>query len=85
MMKPTPLGDVATYGLLGMGGLFFGGETGVMTGSWSARRRVEMDGESKARIERAWKNFKADVLRKQVAALESGKGESEGVLGEKMW
>ena len=32
VVKPSRLGDFATYTLLGAGGIFFGGETGLLTG-----------------------------------------------------
>jgi len=57
-----------------------GGGTGLLTGSSSASRTVTKDPESRARIEAAFKEFRADVLRKEVDALDSGKGVA-GVLG----
>jgi hypothetical protein len=76
MMKPTPLGDVATYLFLGSGGLFLGGEIGILSGSWSAKRTIQQDPESKKRIEKAFRGFKADVLKKQITDLEKGEGKS---------
>ena len=55
VMKPSLLGDVATYTLLGFGGLFFGGETGLLTGTFRARRQIGSDRESRERIETAFR------------------------------
>lgn len=77
-MKPSTLGDIATYTLFGMGGLFLGGEAGLLTGGWSAKRSITQDPEMKKRIEKAFNAFRADVLRKQIEQLEGGK--SEGLL-----
>jgi len=76
LLKPTTLGDIATYTIFAAGGIFVGGETGVMTGAWRAKSSIEKDQESKKRIETAFRSFRADVLRKQIQELESGKGES---------
>ncbi|CAL3969852.1 unnamed protein product [Diplocarpon coronariae] len=72
LLKPTTLGDVAAYMLFSTGGLFLGGELGLLAGSYSARRTITSDSESKARIEKAFKAFKADVLRREIAQLEGG-------------
>jgi len=74
LLKPTTLGDVATYSFFAAGGIFFGGELGVLTGGWSARGKITGDPETKARIEKAFRGFRADVLRKQAEELENGKG-----------
>lgn len=71
-VRPTPLGDFATYFFFGAGGLFIGGETGLLTGTWSASRTIQRDPESKARIESAFRKFRADVLRKEIQVLEAG-------------
>ena len=57
-MRPTPLGDIAAYTFFslvsrglswrtgtdgGKGGLFIGGEIGVLTGGWSAKRSITSD------------------------------------------
>lgn len=57
-----------------------GGETGLLTGSGSASRTISRDPESRARIETAFKKFRADVLRKEADAIDGGKGVA-GVLG----
>jgi hypothetical protein len=56
-----------------------GGETGLLTGAASARRVMSKDPEVRARLEKAFRGFKADILRKEIEALESGKG------GSGMW
>jgi len=70
LMKPSTIGDVATYTLLGAGGLFFGGETGLLTGSLRARQQIGSDRESRERIETAFRRFQADALRKQAELLD---------------
>lgn len=72
LLKPSTAGDVATYALLGTGGLFLGGETGFLTGSWSATRVIGRDAESRERIERAFRRFRAEVLRKEADRLDGG-------------
>lgn len=57
MMKPSTLGDIATYTLLGAGGLFFGGETGLLTGSFRARQQINADRASRERIETAFRRY----------------------------
>ena len=73
-MKPKALGDVATYFFFSAGGLFLGGETGLLTGSASASRTITRDLDSRARIEAAFRKFRADVLRKEADDLDGGKG-----------
>jgi hypothetical protein len=73
IMKPSAIGDVATYTFLGFGGLFFGGESGLLTGSLRARSQIGADRESRERIETAFNRFRADVLRKQADELDDRK------------
>lgn len=80
LTKPSILGDVAAYFLFSSGGLFLGGEAGLLTGYASASRTISKDPESKARIERAFRRFRADVLRKEADAIDEKRGLS-GVLG----
>lgn len=80
LLKPTTLGDVATYLLFSAGGIFLGGETGLLTGTASANRTISRDPDSKARIEAAFRKFRADVLRKEVDDLDGDK-EVASVLG----
>lgn len=79
-MQPSTLGDFAAYFFFGAGGLFLGGETGLLTGSGSASRSISRDPELRARVENAFRKFRADVLRKEADALDGGKGIS-GMLG----
>ncbi|KAI5371165.1 hypothetical protein Slin14017_G020440 [Septoria linicola] len=78
LLQPSRWGDVATYAFLAAGGLFFGGETGLLTGSLQARRQINKDQESRERIQNAFKRFQADALRTQANLLEQsvtgGKG-----------
>lgn len=48
-----------------------GGETGLLTGSGSASRTISKDPDSRARIEAAFRKFRADVLRKEADAIDS--------------
>jgi len=72
--KPTTLGDIAAYGLFSAGGLFLGGELGLIGGGAAANRAISRDAASRARIETAFKKFRADVLRKQADALDKSTG-----------
>lgn len=71
-LAPSPLGDFAAYFFLGMGGLFLGGETGFLTGTSIAARRVRADTDRRKRVEDAYRAFKIDLLRKQTKDLEQG-------------
>lgn len=44
----------------------------MLTGSFSANRVITRDPDSRRRIETAFKKFRAEVLRAQAAALETG-------------
>ena len=75
MLRPTTLGDVAAYTFFAAGGLFVGGETGLLTGGYSASRTISRDPASKARIETAFRRFRAEVLKAEANMLEQGKGQ----------
>lgn len=70
MLKPSTLGDVAAYFFFSAGGLFIGGETGLLLGAYGAKRSITSDPEMKARIETAYRRFRTDVLKREVALLE---------------
>lgn len=74
-LKPSTLGDVATYTFFAGGGLFLGGELGLLSGSISGRSTISRDPESKKRIENAFRNFRVDVLKSEINMLEQGKGD----------
>ncbi|KAI4114253.1 MAG: hypothetical protein LQ338_008026 [Usnochroma carphineum] len=76
-MRPSALGDFAAYTFFGFGGLFLGGETGLLTGASSAGRTITRDPESRQRIETAFRRFRADVLRKEADALDKKRGVTE--------
>ena len=79
-MKPSTAGDIATYMLLGGGGIFLGGETGLLTGTFRARQQIASDRDGRDRIQKAFRSFQADALRKQAQMLESeGKGSIFGM------
>jgi hypothetical protein len=65
-------GEWATYFFFPLGGLFLGGETGFLTGSWSAARTVTEDPVRRDRIENAYRRFRIDYLKKEVDRLEEG-------------
>lgn len=73
-MKPSRLGDFATFGFLGLGGVFLGGETGLLTGSLSAKGKLLKDEERRERIQDAMKAFRVEALRKQADELEGRRG-----------
>ncbi|KAI1196556.1 hypothetical protein F5X97DRAFT_206955 [Nemania serpens] len=72
LMRPTKLGDIATYFFFGLGGTVIGGELGLLTGTWSASRRLSKDPASRERIEKAYRAMRVDFLRKEAERLESG-------------
>jgi hypothetical protein len=80
LMQPTILGDIAAYTFFTAGGVFVGGELGLLSGSWSAKRTINRDPEIRGRIEKAWKAFRADMLRKQADDLEKGQTSKEVFL-----
>ncbi|KAJ1338105.1 E3 ubiquitin-protein ligase listerin [Microdochium nivale] len=71
-LQPSRWGDIATYFFFGLGGTIFGGELGFLVGTWSASRLITRDPARKRRIETAYRNFKADLLRREAAKLEAG-------------
>ena len=83
LLKPTTLGDIATYMFFGAGGLFFGGELGLLIGSATAQRSITGDPETRKRIDNAFRLFKADVLKKQIEQLETGNVETGNPEGGK--
>lgn len=72
LLRPTTLGDFATYLFFSAGGLFIGGETGLLTGSYAANRTLTRDPDTKRRIEAAFRRFRADVLRREAERLDGG-------------
>ncbi|KAJ5555375.1 hypothetical protein N7535_007810 [Penicillium sp. DV-2018c] len=76
LLKPTTLGDFATYFFASLGGLVLGGEIGFAGGAASGTRSISADPESKKRIETAFRRFRADVLRRQAEALDKGESSS---------
>ena len=78
-LAPSKWGDAATYFFFSLGGLFFGGEVGFLTGTASASRTITKDPESRERIEKAFKRYQIDVLKHQIQTLE-GKDKVEDVF-----
>lgn len=75
-LSPSRWGDAATYFLFSVGGLFLGGEMGLLTGTASASRTITKDPASRERIEKAFKNYRIDVLKRELQAME-GKSKFE--------
>jgi hypothetical protein len=84
LLQPTGLGDFAVYTFFGIAGLFLGGETGLLTGATSAKRKITGDPERKARIEKALKAFRIDVLKQELQILEKDGEEKGGSWGWNM-
>ena len=53
LLAPSTLGDVAAYMFFGAGGLFVGGELGLLSGSVGAKNTITRDPETRKRIEMA--------------------------------
>ncbi|KAI1275730.1 hypothetical protein F5Y07DRAFT_368603 [Xylaria sp. FL0933] len=71
-LRPTKFGDFATYFFFGLGGTMLGGELGLFSGTWMASRNISKDPARKQRIEKAYRAFKVDFLRKEAEQLEKG-------------
>jgi hypothetical protein len=67
---PSRWGDAATYFFFSIGGLFLGGELGLLTGTASASRTITKDPAVRERIEKAFKNYRIDVLKREISALQ---------------
>ncbi|KAF3001558.1 hypothetical protein E8E13_009781 [Curvularia kusanoi] len=65
-LAPSKWGDAATFFLFSVGGLMLGGEVGLLTGSASASRTLMKDPASRDRIEKAIKNYRIDVLKREI-------------------
>jgi hypothetical protein len=75
-LAPSKWSDAATYLFFSVGGLFLGGETGLLSGTASASRTITKDPDARERIEKAFKNYRIDVLKKEIQELE-GKSKFE--------
>lgn len=82
LLRPTIFGDIAAYFFFTAGGLFVGGETGLLAGSLAAGRLVMKDPDARDRIDKAFRAFKADALRKEADKLDGGQGVLEKVMGQ---
>ncbi|KAF2431327.1 hypothetical protein EJ08DRAFT_696417 [Tothia fuscella] len=72
LVQPTVFGDIAAYFFFTAGGLFVGGETGLLTGSFAAGRTIMKDPDARQRIETAFRKFRADALRREATRLDGG-------------
>ncbi|KAF2467069.1 uncharacterized protein BDR25DRAFT_327707 [Lindgomyces ingoldianus] len=79
-LTPSKWSDTAAYFFFSIGGLFLGGETGFLIGTTSGSRTIMRDTESRERIEKAFKNCRIDVMKKEIQALE-GKGTLSNIFG----
>lgn len=73
LLQPTVFGDVAAYTFFSAAGIFLGGELGLLSGVTSARRTITRDPATQARIEKAFKGYRVDVLKKEIEQLQSDK------------
>jgi hypothetical protein len=62
---PSRWGDAATYFFFSISGLFLGGELGLLSG-----RTITKDPAARERIEKAFKNYRIDVLKREISALQ---------------
>ena len=69
-LAPSRWGDAAPYFFFSVAGLFLGGELGLITGTASATSTITRDPAAKDRIEKAFKNYRVDVLKREIKALE---------------
>ena len=65
-LAPSKWSDAATYFFFSLGGLFLGGEVGFLTGSASASRTITKDSQAKERIEKAFKRFRIDAMKREI-------------------
>ncbi|KAF3042471.1 hypothetical protein E8E12_009952 [Didymella heteroderae] len=72
-LAPTRWDDAATFALFSLGGLFLGGELGLLTGTASAKRTMMKDPESRGKIEKALRNYRIDVLQREIERLRDAK------------
>ncbi|KAL2824260.1 hypothetical protein BDW59DRAFT_147743 [Aspergillus cavernicola] len=72
LLKPTAIGDIATYMFAAFGGFFLGGSLGSLGSSMSETRTFTADPERMERFEKAFRGFRADMLRKEADAIEQG-------------
>ncbi|KAF2459298.1 hypothetical protein BDY21DRAFT_337885 [Lineolata rhizophorae] len=70
--QPSALGDAVAYFFFSAGGLFVGGELGLLAGSAAGKRTISSDPESMKRIKQAFKNFRKDSLKKEIEWLDDG-------------
>jgi hypothetical protein len=75
-LAPSKWSDAATYFFFTLGGLFIGGEAGLLSGTASASRTITKVPEAKERIEKAFKNYRIDVMKQEIQQLE-GKSKFE--------
>lgn len=72
-LTPSWWGDATSFLLFSVGGLFLGGEIGLLTGTASASRTLMKDPESRERIDKALRNYRIDVLNREIQKLRAGK------------
>jgi hypothetical protein len=72
-MQPTGAGDIVTYSFFGVAGLLLGGDLGLLLGQSASRKTITQNPQTRERVERAYRGFRADILRKEIQALEEGR------------
>ncbi|KAF4448071.1 hypothetical protein F53441_8463 [Fusarium austroafricanum] len=70
-LAPSKWSDAATYFFFSIGGLFIGGEAGLLTGTASASRTITKNPEATGRIEKAFKNYRIDAMKQEIQRLET--------------
>jgi hypothetical protein len=70
-LAPSKWGDAATCFFFATGGLFLGGEVGLITGTASASRTITKNSQVRERVEKAFKDYRIDALRQEIKRLES--------------
>ncbi|EWG51746.1 hypothetical protein FVEG_10636 [Fusarium verticillioides 7600] len=76
-LTPSKWGDAATYFFFSVGGLFIGGEAGLLSGTASASRTITKNPEARERIEKAWNNYRIDAMKQEIRKLEGKEGKSK--------
>ncbi|RFU31461.1 hypothetical protein B7463_g4890, partial [Scytalidium lignicola] len=78
-LQPSVVGDIAAYTFFAFGGMFLGGECGLLSGATAGRRTIMRDPETRSRIEKAYLNYRIDVLKKQTEVLQNSRAGLDGV------
>ncbi|KAF2013828.1 hypothetical protein BU24DRAFT_442755 [Aaosphaeria arxii CBS 175.79] len=69
-IKPSKWADAASYFFFSLGGLFLGGEAGLLSGTASASRTIAKDPQARERIEKAFRNYRIDAMKQEIQNME---------------